>query len=467
MVDRGESFGNSHRLFMRRIDAAPVTVDPVRSDIALLYRRAGFGLKGAELDALVPAGYESAVDGLISGLTGPDPGGDAVAVPPLPDVQLPGRTASLSERQALNAELRTGLTRLQEWWMQRMVATSTPLREKLTLFWHGHFATGAAKVRDPKLMYLQNQLFRTQGSGSFETLTQAVAKDGAMMFWLDTETDKKAHPNENFARELMELFTIGIGNYTQDDVTAGARSFTGWTYSRRAYRYLFQPAQHDYGTKVFLDQSGDFDGTDVISILVNTPESARFVLSKLWSHFAYPVSPADPVVDDLIGGYEPGLDVAGSLRSIFLHPRFRSAETRTGLVKQPIEYLAGVARALGAVGGSSLPVRGGGRATLAGMATALGQEPFNPPNVGGWGQNSYWLDTATAEVRLEVALLLARRADLSSIGSTPRSQRPAAVADLLGLDGWGPTTAGALQSQADRPEQLVALALVSPDYVVA
>ena len=444
-----------------------VTVDPVRSDIALLYRRAGFGLRGVELDALVPAGYEAAVEGLISGLTGPDPAGDAVAAPTFPDIQLPGKAASASERQAVNAELRAGLMALQEWWMQRIVATSSPLREKLTLFWHGHFATGVSKVRDPKLMYLQNQLFRTRGSGSFEALTQAVAKDGAMMFWLDTETDKKAHPNENFARELMELFTIGIGNYTQDDVTAGARSFTGWAYSRRSYGYFFQAAQHDFGTKVFLDQSGDFDGTDIISILVGRPESARFVLAKLWSHFAYPVAPADPVVDDLMGAYGSGFDVAGSLRAIFLHPKFRSVEARTGLVKQPIEYVAGVARALGVGAGSSRSDGGAGRPILARLATALGQEPFNPPNVGGWGQNSYWLDTATAEVRLEAALLLARRADLSPIESAPLSQRPAAIADLLGLDGWGPTTAGALETQADRTEQLVALALVSPDYVVA
>jgi uncharacterized protein (DUF1800 family) len=444
-----------------------VTVDPVRSDIALLYRRAGFGLRGAELDALVPAGYDAAVERLISGLTSPDPPGDAVTLPAFPDLQLPGKTASLSERQAVNVELRAGLMALQEWWMQRMVATSTPLREKLTLFWHGHFATGASKVRDPKLMYLQNQLFRTQGGGSFEALTQAVAKDGAMMFWLDTETDKRAHPNENFARELMELFTIGIGNYTQNDVTAGARSFTGWTYSRRSYRYFFQAAQHDYGTKVFLGRSGAFNGTDIISILVNKPESARFVLAKMWSHFAYPVAPGDPVVDDLIGAYGSGFDVAASLRAIFLHPKFRSAQTRTGLVKQPIEYLAGIARALGLDAGGSSSEAGGGRLTLARLATALGQEPFNPPSVGGWGQNSYWLDTATAAVRLEAALGLARRADLGSIGSAPLTQRPAAIADLLGLDGWGPTTASALEVQAGRPEQLVALALVSPDYVVA
>lgn len=439
-----------------------MTATQDRSDIALLFRRAGFGLTGPELDRLAPAGYEAAVDGLIGGLTAPDPAGDAVAVPRFQTPRYPGKGASADQRKQLDKQLHQELAQLQDWWMARMIATSTPLREKLTLFWHGHFATGASKVRDPKLMYLQNQVFRSQGSGSFEVLTQSVAKDGAMMFWLDTETDKKAHPNENFARELMELFTIGIGNYTQADVTAGARAFTGWTYSRTAYQYMFRARQHDDGTKTFLDQTGNFGGEDVVSILVHKPESAAFVMAELWSHFAYPVHPTDPVIADLVSAYGSGLDLTAALRAIYIHPRFRSAQARTGLVKQPIEYLAGAARAL------KLGVNGAaGRLSLSSVADALGQTAFNPPNVGGWGQNSYWLDTATAELRLKAAAYLAREADLSEIESTPAQQRVGATADLLGLDGWGPTTAAALATQAARPTELVALALVSPEYVLA
>ena len=438
----------------------PAATNPVRSDIALVYRRAGFGLTGQELDKLEPAGYEAAVEGLIAGLTAPDPAGDAIAVPQFPALQYPGKGASPSERKQFATQLRQQLGQLQDWWMARMIATGTPLREKLTLFWHGHFATGVSKVRDPKLMYLQNQLFRTQGAGSFESLTQAVAKDGAMVFWLDTETDKKAHPNENFARELMELFTIGIGNYTQADVTAGARAFTGWTYSRASYQYVFRPRQHDDGIKTFLGQSGDFGGEDVVSILVHEPESARFVTAKLWSHFAYPVGTTDPVVDDLVGAYGPGLDITSALRAMFLHPQFRSSQSRTGLVKQPVEYLVGAARALNL--GDTV-----GRFSVARIATALGQTLFNPPNVGGWGQNSYWLDTATAELRLRAAALIAHEADLSAIESVAPQQRVAAVADLLGLDGWGSPTAAALATQSDRPQELMDLALVSPEYVLA
>ncbi len=454
-----------------------------RSDVALLYRRAGFGLRGDELDQAAAGGYEAAVDHLMAGLgAAPDPTGDQIPLPTFtPFTRVAGDGAgsepagtAVKTRNRMDAQ---ELAALQRWWMDRMIATSTPLREKLTLFWHGHFATGAAKVHDPKLMYLQNQLFRTAGSGGFEPLTQAVAKDGAMMIWLDTGTDKKAHPNENFAREMMELFTLGIGSYTQADVTAAARAFTGWVYDRTDYRYAFRPRQHDFGSKLYLGQTGAWNGEDIVRIAVTRPESGRYVLAKLWSHFAYPVQPSDQVVDDILPAYGPGLDVGAALRAIFLHPAFLGTTTRQGLVKQPIEYLAGAARVLGLdaslqgadVGAGSS--RAGAPAhpsrALPALATALGQTPFNPPNVGGWGENGYWIDTATARVRLDIALLMASRADLTSIQALPPSQRIAAMANLLAIDGWGPTTAVALARVAGHPEQLAALALTAPECVLA
>lgn len=445
--------------------------DQTRSDIALLYRRAGFGIRPDELDALTGAGYNAAVDGLLAGLgSAPDPAGDKVAVPTLQNYQRHPKTFTQAERKAADAVYATELRDLQDWWLNRMIKTSTPLREKLTLFWHGHFATGVAKVRDAKLMYLQNQLFRTAGAGPFDQLVQAVAKDGAMMVWLDTATDVKDHPNENFAREMMELFTLGVNSYTQDDVVAGARAFTGWRYDRLAYQYRFVPRLHDYGAKTYLGQTGDWNGEDVVNIAVRNPVSPRFVMAKLWSHFAYPVTPAEPVVTDLVAAYGPSMNLTSALEAMFKHDAFRTATTRANLVKQPIEYLAGAARALGldatAERTGSSPSHGSGR-PLAVIATALGQTPFNPPNVGGWGQNAYWLDTSTALVRQEAALLLALRADLTSIRSIPPSQRPATVARMLSIDGFGPTTMTALAAAQNNPVQLMALALASPEYVLA
>jgi uncharacterized protein (DUF1800 family) len=446
-------------------------MDQVRSDIALLYRRAGFGATSAQLDAATPAGYEGAVEALLEGLHGPDTGGDAVAAPALTHSPRPAGPAGSAARQAQQRALAASFVELQEWWAQRMVATSTPLREKLTLFWHGHFATAFSKVRDVAAMYDQNQLMRTEGAGSFETLTQAVAKGEAMMRWLDTATDKKSHPNENFGRELMELFTLGLGAYTQADVVAAARGFTGWVTNPRTGAWHLQAAQHDDGTKTYLGHTGDFGGEDIIHLAVTDAASARFVVAKLWSHFAYPVSTSDAVVTDILPAYGATLDVTGALRAIFLHPAFRSTTARQGLVKQPIEYLVGAARALGLDARlqrrHATPAAGGRPVTLARLATALGQAPFDPPNVGGWGQNTYWLDTATSLIRFQSALQLARRADLAAIEGAQLAERPAAAAALLGVDGWGSTTEAVLARAAAEPGALVALALTAPEYVLA
>lgn len=453
------------------------------SDIAHLLRRAGFGAGPGELEAAVSAGYPATVERLLAGQgAAPDPTGDQIPLPSFapyrPAVVKPSGQAALAAAKAQNKVLTAELAPLQAWWMNRMIVTATPLREKMTLLWHGHFATAVSKVRDPHLMYLQNQLFRTAGMGSFENLTQAVAKGGAMMVWLDTLKNKKAHANENFSRELMELFTLGVGNYTQNDVGQGARCFTGWNYDRSSDRWVLQARQHDDGTKTFLGRTGNLSGEDAISTILSQPASARFVVSKVWSHLAYPVTPTDPVVDQLVGSYTPSLDITDLLRAVFNHPAFVSPAAKAGLVKQPIEYLVGAARALrldaggqrldpasGLPGAADTPVRA--RVGLAQAATLMAQTPFNPTNVGGWPQNGYWLNTATSLARIRIAELLAAHADLSPVEAAPPSQRMAAVAEMLGVvDGWGPTTAAAMAPVAMAPASLVALALASPEYVL-
>jgi uncharacterized protein (DUF1800 family) len=455
-----------------------VATDPTRSNIAHLYRRAGFGALPDELDQATSAGYPATVESLLAGLTAPDPAGDAVPVPDLtaPAAAAAGATASApltkqaANRQRLMAENQQYLD-LQRWWLDRMIATSTPLREKLTLLWHGHFATAFSKVHRANLMYDQNQLFRTSGAGNFETLTQALAKDPAMMIWLDTQTDIASDPNENFARELMELFTLGLGNYTEDDVMAGARAFTGWGLTPGTYQFVLRPRRHDSGTKTFLGQTGNFDGTDIVHIVTHQPASALWVTSKLWSHLAYPVAPTDPIVAPLAAAYAQDLDVTSLLRAILMHPEFTSTTAKQGLVKQPVEWVVGAARALGLnadlqSSSSAGSTTRAGRSPLAGALTLLAQEPFNPPNVGGWSQNTYWLNTATSLARLQVGLDMGEHLDLSWLTALPAGQRADALATRLSIDGWGPTTAGALNHVASYPVALVGLALSAPEYVL-
>ncbi len=471
------------------MDSAPGNSAP--SNMAHLLRRAAFGASAAELDTAVTAGYPATVERLLAGGgAAPDPTGDRIPVPaftPYHKVQAKhGTPQALAEVRAQLRTLIAEVPPLQAWWLNRMIVTSTPLREKMALLWHGHFATSISKVKDPHLMYLQNQLFRTAGMGSFAELTQAVAKGGAMMVWLDTATDKKAHPNENFARELMELFTLGVGNYSQNDVVQGARCFTGWTYDRTSDQWVLQVRQHDDGTKTFLGRTANLTGEEAITTILAQPASARFVVAKVWSHLAYPVETTDPVVVDLLRAYTPSFSITDLLRAVFNHPAFLSPTAKAGLVKQPIEYLVGAARALrlGASGerldpASGLPVAApvagqaakgrtsAAHAGLAAAATALAQTPFNPSNVGGWPQNAYWLNTSTALARVRIAQSLASNGDLSSVEAVPVSQRVAAAAKLLGVvDGWGPTTAAALAPAAGSPANLVALALTSPEYVL-
>jgi uncharacterized protein (DUF1800 family) len=278
-------------------------------------------------------------------------------------------------RSVQNQDLAGQVSFLERWWLSRMARAERPLTEKMALFWHGHFATSVDKVTYPGLMLTQNQIFRTMGLGNFEALVTAVSEDPAMLVWLDTRSDVKAHPNENFARELMELFTLGLGNYTETDVREAARAFTGWTFDSTTFTFKVTASQHDNGIKTVRSQTGNLSGQDVIHQVTDDPGSARFVAAKVWSHFAYPVAPSDPVLDPLVAAYGRDLDIAALVRSVFLHPAFRSPAARTGLVKTPVEYVVGVMRALNLAPEYSM---------VTSTLSSLGQVPFHPPSVAGW-----------------------------------------------------------------------------------
>jgi uncharacterized protein (DUF1800 family) len=424
-----------------------------RASLAHLYRRAGFGGRPDEIDAAVATGYGATVERLLD-RSRPDPGASAITPPPLTATfTRPSSDPTTAKAQARSLADEGRALRL--WWLQRMAAASSPLPEKLTLLWHGHFATSLQKVRFPKLMYDQNQIFRTMGTGSFASLTQAVAKDPAMLIWLDASTDKKSHPNENFARELMELFTLGIGNYGEEDVREAARCFTGWVFDRQTGGFALQVRQHDDGLKTVLGRTGNLTGEDVIDLVTHSPIGARYIAAKLWSHLAYPVKPSDPVVSDIAAG-STDLDLTALLRAIFLHPQFTSDTATTGLIKQPIEYVVGSLRAL------HLPVD---QPVVVNVLEEMGQVPFAPPSVGGWPQNAYWLSTAATLARLRFANLVVGSADLSAIADEAPGQRADAAAHVLSVDTWSPTTATALAQVADSPRALTSLALVSPEYV--
>ena len=431
--------------------------DAITSQLAHLYRRAGFGATPQQLAAVAAGGYAAAVDALLE-RSQPD-AADAVPTPSPVLTNRDGQPETVEERKA-RQQIRAAQRRsIMGWWLERMTLSDRPLREKLTFFWHAHFATSLDKVNESAFMLQQNQTMRALGAGSFEALAQAVAKDPAMMIWLDANQNKKGSPNENFARELMELFTIGIGSYTDADVREAARTFTGWRIDKQSGAFSQQPKNFDAGIKTVLGQSGAFTGEQTVSLLAKHPAAARFVTSKLWSRFAYPVQPDDAVVSDLAPGFAADGDITKLMRALLNHPQFVSTKARQGLVKQPVEYVVGALRALG-LRPSGLEVTG---PNLIQALNSLNQVPFEPPSVGGWPQNGYWVSTATELARLKLATQLVAKADIGWLSGA--ADRPAALATRLGVNGWTAATASAL-TKASAPKNQLIVAMVSPEYVL-
>jgi uncharacterized protein (DUF1800 family) len=349
-----------------------------RSRIAHLLRRAGFGSSPSELDAAVSRGYDATLDQLLA----PSDDHDAA------DDEL--------DRLSFQAQRPNDA---QRWWLVRMRYTSRPLVEKMTLFWHGHFATGLSKVgiRNLPLMRQQNDLFRLQGMGNFSDLLLGVSKDPAMIIWLDGQLNHKAAPNENYGRELMELFTLGIGNYGEDDVKAAARAFTGWSIDNER-RFVFNAGDHDDGPKTLLGQTGNFNGDDVVSMLVAHPATATRLATRL-ARFFVSDPPDSQLVKNLAQTYlSSHYDIRTVLRALFKSDAFSSAASYHALIKSPTEFVVGTLR--------SLDIRTDGIG-LPPIMSALGQQLFNPPDVSGWAGGGAWISTQTMLARDNMANTIA------------------------------------------------------------
>jgi len=292
------------------------------------------------------------------------------------------------------AELRTRFQQgleLRAWWLREMLATESPLTERMTLFWHGHFATSQQKVRSNQLMYRQNVLLRREALGNFGTLLHAIARDPAMLVYLDNAGSRRGAPNENFAREVMELFTLGEGRYGEADVKEAARAFTGWSLERGTGEFTYRRIWHDYGEKTVLGRKGRFDGDDILDVLLERPETARFIAAKLWREFISPQPDAAEVERWAQVFREARYEVKPLLRAIFLSKAFWAEENRSALVKSPVDLAVGTMRASGMNPFDLRP------AVFA--CASLGQNLFAPPNVKGWPGGNAWIDSATLLAR--------------------------------------------------------------------
>jgi uncharacterized protein (DUF1800 family) len=397
-------------------------------DARHLLNRAGFGAMPREIAAYAGLTRQQAVHRLLAGAHS-----TATTAPPTwvrePITPLRAlRNASQEERQALLArEIRRGFD-LRAWWIGEMLATPSPLTERMTLFWHNHFVSSQQKVRQARLMFDQNALLRRHATGNFGALLHAVAKDPAMIVYLDSASNRKGKPNENFAREVMELFTLGEGRYGERDVREAARAFTGWSLDLDSGAFRFRPFLHDAGAKTVLGRTGNFDGDAVLDILLAQTATAEFLVAKLWREFVSP-DPDPQEVRRIAGRFRDGrYDLKIALREIFLADAFWSAEHRAALVKSPVDLVVGTLRGLEFQVGDPLPFV---------LATAgLGQNLFSPPNVKGWPGGEAWINSSTLLARKQFAERLFR-AEAMPPGAMAAAERRPAGAELGRAPGFG------------------------------
>ena len=272
--------------------------------------------------------------------------------------------------------------RVAYWWGGRMLDTRRPLEEKMTLFWHGHFATIESKVRDYRKMLLQNETLRAHATGNFRDLVVAVAQDPAMLYFLDAGVNIKGAPNENFAREIMELFTMGVGNYSESDIREAARAFTGW--NADDLTFVVHSDQHDEDDKTVLGETGNFDGADVIDIILRQPIAARYVTEKLYRYFVREDLRGAPLDDLAAVLRDANYELKPLLRAIFLSRDFYSPPSVGTHIKSPVQLAISTYRKLGITGMPGIP-------DFNEATTALGQTLFWPPTVAGWARGRAWI----------------------------------------------------------------------------
>jgi uncharacterized protein (DUF1800 family) len=385
-----------------------------RKKVGHLYRRAGFGATVAELAAGVKEGHAKTLDRVLNGAAESED------------------FARTSEFMASERSMPPGAPqgRLSAWWLDRMLKTAHPLREKLTLFWHNHFATSNDKVQNARYMLGQYHLMQKHSLGSFRELLVAVGTDPAMLVWLDTTTSTKGNPNENYARELMELFSLGIGNYTEADIREAAKAFTG--YEIKDGKGTLNSRQHDGGAKKVFGKSGRYKGEDVAKLCLEADACPRFIVHKLYRYLVSESgdAPAE-LIDPLAEAYrkwdfDTGKLVATMLRShLFFSPTAYRAK-----IKSPVEFATGIVRGLEGSAGA-LP--------LAEALEGLGQVLFAPPSVKGWDGGPAWLNAQTLLGRNNLALALTStedtrfgtRCDPASILAKHNAKTDAEAVDFL------------------------------------
>jgi uncharacterized protein (DUF1800 family) len=370
---------------------------------AHLLNRAGFGGTPVEIERTRQKGLTAAVRDLV------DVKSDTANVPPPAwahprNVRQQRMEIKAAKDRGENFQQKVRQIRMMEgdeivdlrrWWLDRMLNGPAPLLEKMTLFWHGHFATSIQKVRDAYWMWLQNDTIRRNAFGNFGVLVKKISRDPAMMIYLDLQQSRQEHPNENWARELMELFTVGIGNYSEQDIRESARAFTGYRIDFTTQQFRFAPFQQDHRPKTFMNRNGNLNGDEIIDTLVSKPACAQFIGRKLWRFFVED-EPSSAVVDSVAATIRShNFEMRPILRDIFTSAEFYSDRAMGSQIKSPVQYIVQTSKLLDAPSPAPIAAQNAMR--------QMGQILFAPPNVKGWDGGKAWISTSTLLFRYNFA----------------------------------------------------------------
>jgi uncharacterized protein (DUF1800 family) len=381
-------------------------------DARHLLNRTGFDAQLREIDEYAKLTRREGVERLLAGIRT-----EARTPPPTwakewTDPRTIRRMSEEERRAFVRLQIERALE-LKAWWLSEMLGTASPFTERMTLFWHNHFTSSVQKVRSPPLMLRQNALLRKHALGNFGELLHAVSKDPAMLVYLDSATNRRGQPNENFARELMELFTLGEGKYGEQDIKEAARAFTGWSIDLETGEFLFRRRQHDDGVKTVFGKTLE-NGTEVLDLLLAQPATAEFVAARLWREFVSPQPQAEELRRVAAALRDSRYDVRAAMRALLLTPAFWAPENRAALVRSPTDLVVGTMRQFGIAVNDPLP--------FGFLMAYLGQNLFAPPNVKGWPGGEAWINSTTLLARKQFLERLLRVDETRMVMQQPAMQ---------------------------------------------
>jgi len=433
---------------------APAVSLEDRRNLSRLIHRIGFGPRPGQFEDYLSLGFEKSIEASLSGPSNfSEDLAASIGLSNLGKRPQPNTPQIVEYAENKRFQLRS----MTLWWLDQMVTQDNPIEERMTWFWHGHWATSYAKVDEPIVMFEHVNRLRKEATKNFREMSKLMVLDAALIFWLDGQRNTSQAPNENLSRELMELFLLGVNRYSEEDVKQTAKALTGYKVEINSGVVTRNLRQSYTGSISFLGTSGRYDALTLTDYLVSRKDCQRFIPERLWYRFVSS-STELPMASSIENAFA-NREIKPTIESLIRHPGF--IDPRNTQVKSPLDWLVSVLRAA-----SIIPTQFERPDYLINLLNSLGQRPYFPPNVGGWPADEAWLSAASTQTRISAAQYLMKRADLNQISNTRPNARIEALANWLGIASWSERTKQALNGAIRDPQRLAVLAICSPEYLV-